>query len=76
MNKEEFLSDLADALEVEADELDEKYELDESNWTSLVIVSAISIIDEHYDITVDGQALKNCKTVGELVGLIEDKMGA
>ena len=65
---QEFLKRLARVLEVKT--VDAGFVLDERNWDSVAIISTIALIDDHFDITVSGIELQNCKSVGELVGLI------
>lgn len=71
MSKTEFVADLAEILEVEPSEVTDNFELNDSNWTSLAFISTIALIDEHYDKTVSGEKLASCKTVADLMALIE-----
>ncbi|MBM3333241.1 acyl carrier protein [Candidatus Sumerlaeota bacterium] len=67
----EFYEGLAEILEVEVGEVNSDLALDEGNWDSLAIVSTIALIDEVYDKTISGEALENCKTVGDLEKAVE-----
>lgn len=67
----EFYEGLAEILEVEPSEVNAGLTLDEGNWDSLAIVSTIALIDEVYDKTLSGEALEECKTVGDLEKAIE-----
>lgn len=73
MNFEVFLKDLAELLEVEPEDLHKDFILDDDNWDSLEIVSAIALIDMHFDITIEGKVLRDCKNVGSLLDIIEMK---
>jgi len=66
-----FLSELSDLLEVDAEELNNEFELNKENFDSVNIVSTIALIDEHFDVTVKGKSLAQAKTVGELLELIK-----
>lgn len=74
MEKQPFLEDLANILEVEPAVLNEDFKLDEGNWDSLAVVAAIAAIDENFNITVNGEALGECATVRELLDLIQSKV--
>lgn len=67
----EFYEGLAEILEIEPSDVTPELALDDDNWDSLAIVSAIALIDEVYDKTVSGDALAACKTVGDLEKLAQ-----
>lgn len=71
MEFKEFLAELADLLEVDAEDLNDDYELDSENFDSVAVVSTIALIDEYFDITVNGKSLSQAKTVGEIMDLIK-----
>jgi acyl carrier protein len=71
MEKKAFMEDLAAVLEVEPAELCEDLELNRDNWNSLAIVSAIVLLDEQFGITIEGDKLRECSSVGNLWSLIE-----
>ena len=73
MEKQAFLEDLSNILDVEASELNDNYPLNEGNWESLAVVGAISAIDEYFDVIIDGEALAKCASVGELLQLIQNQ---
>lgn len=47
-------------------------ELDE--WTSLIALSIISVIDEEYDVAIKGTDVKGISTIGELYEVVKSKM--
>mgnify|MGYP006319035907 FL=1 len=47
-------------------------ELDE--WSSLIGLSLIAMVDEEYDITLKGDDIKNANTVGDLFNTVKSKM--
>ena len=66
-----FIEDLTAILEADPEELDEEYILHSENWNSLSIVSAIVLIDEHFGVSIEGEKLRQCTTLGELWSLIQ-----
>ena len=46
-------------------------ELDE--WSSLIGLSLIAMVDEEYDITLKGDDIKNANTVGDLFNTVKSK---
>ena len=70
--RDQFISDLADALEVETDLLVETTELDSLNWDSLAIISTIAIADSTYGVMLTGEDLFNAKTFGDIIKLLPD----
>lgn len=71
MSREAFLEELAEVLEVEPTDLSDSFELNGENWSSLALISAIALIDEHFDKTVSGEKLAECTTIRALTDLIE-----
>ena len=72
MDNQEFIADLAAILEIEPEEVHNELVLNNDNWNSLAIVSAIVLIDEHLGIAIEGDKLRACSSVGELLSLIQD----
>ncbi len=68
---DEFLEEFADVLEAEVDELNDGYDLDEEVWDSLAVVSTLALIDEYFEVVVDAKKLEQCKTVGQVIGLVK-----
>lgn len=65
-----FFDGLAEIFEIEPNEVSESLTLASVAWDSLAIVSTIALIDEQFDVMVDGQALASCETVGDIQKLI------
>lgn len=42
-------------------------------WSSLVALSIISMVDDEYDKTITGADIRSCKTIEELYNLVENK---
>ena len=47
-------------------------ELDE--WSSLIALSVIAMIDEEYDVTVTGDDMKQQITIGDLYNLVSSRL--
>lgn len=67
MEKTEFFRKLKDELELEEDNLNENSSL---NLTSLMHLSLISFLDEHFGIRIKASDLKNIDGVDKLMLLI------
>ena len=61
--------DDTDASEIQADTVYK--ELDE--WSSLIALSVIAMVDEEYDITIKGDDIRNSKTVEDLFNIVKAK---
>ncbi|WP_417186450.1 acyl carrier protein [Bacteroides sp.] len=46
-------------------------ELDE--WSSLIALSVIAMVDEVYGITINGEDIRNSQTIGDLFNRIKNK---
>ena len=64
---EEFLSQLAEALELEQDEISLDSKLSELDWDSLAIISAIAIADKCFDVVISIEKLSECKTINDII---------
>lgn len=76
MSKEVFMEDLAAIFEIEPSELNMDYGLDRNNWNSLAIVAAIALIDEQFEINIEGDKLRQCSSVRDLWQLIQNGLEA
>jgi acyl carrier protein len=61
--------DETDASEIKAETVFK--ELDE--WSSLIALSVIAMVDEEYDITIKGDDIRNSNTVEDLFNAIKAK---
>lgn len=75
MKLQDFIENFADQLDdTDISELtgDTKFkELDE--WSSLIALSLIAMIDEEYDIHVSGDDIRNSQTIEDLFSLVNGK---
>jgi acyl carrier protein len=76
MKLEDFIENFAsqfddtDVSEIKAET--EFRELDE--WSSLIALSVIAMVDEEYDITIKGDDIRNSKTVEDLFNIVKSKV--
>lgn len=75
MEIKKFIENFADQFDnTEAIEFssDTKFkELDE--WSSLVALSVISMIDDEYDVDIKGDDIRNAETIKDLFDVVESK---
>lgn len=68
---EEFLSKLADALEVEVNTLSIDTRLSSLDWDSLAIISTIALVDECLGKVLSAEKIAECQTIGDIIELVE-----
>ena len=75
MELKDFIEKFADQFDdTEASELnaETKYkELDE--WSSLVALSVIAMVDEEYDVAIKGDDIRNSETIQDLFEIVKTK---
>lgn len=75
MNLEEFIEAFAEEFDdtpVETFKADTKYrQLDE--WSSLVALSIISMVDDQFDKTITGADIRSSETIEDLYNLVQAK---
>lgn len=75
MELKEFIENFAaqfddtDASEIKADTVFK--ELDE--WSSLIALSVIAMVDEEYDVTLKGEDIRTSNTVEDLFNVVKSK---
>lgn len=47
-------------------------ELDE--WSSLIALSIIAMVDEEYDVTLKGDDVRNSKTISDIYAIVKSKL--
>lgn len=74
METSEFISEFADAIEVESASLsaETRYQ-DLEVWDSLAVLVVIAMIDARCNVAISGQDLKNTGTIGELLALVKSR---
>ena len=75
MEINKFVADFADQFDdTEASEMcaETKFkELDE--WSSLIALSVIAMIDEEYDVAIKGDDIRNAETIQDLFNVVESR---
>lgn len=75
MNLQDFIENFADQFDdtdpSEITATTNYRELDE--WSSLIALSVIAMVDDEYDVTLKGDDITGCTTVEELFKLVESK---
>ena len=73
----EFYNGMAEILEVEDNKISPAFELHsgEAAWDSLAIVSTIALVDDCFNVMLEGKALMECNTVSDIEQLIAAAKG-
>lgn len=75
MNLDEFISNFADQFDdtdpSEITATTNYRELEE--WSSLIALSVIAMVDDEYDVTLKGDDITGCTTVEDLFNLVQSK---
>ena len=69
----QFHEGIAEILEVDPAGISSQFVLTsgDADWDSLAIVSTIALIDDCYNVMLDGKKLAACETVADIEALIE-----
>ena len=59
-----------DASEIKAETVFKELE----EWSSLIALSVIAMIDEEYDITIKGDDIRNSDTIEDLFNIVKSKL--
>lgn len=75
MELKDFIENFADQFdETEASEIQADTVFKELNeWSSLIALSVIAMVDEEYDITIKGDDIRNASTVEDLFNAVKAK---
>lgn len=67
-----FYEGMAEIFEVEPARITPAFELNsaEAQWDSLALVSTIALVDDCYNVMLDGTALAACATIGDIDALV------
>lgn len=76
MELNSFYAQLAEILDTDAANLNLDADLEAIGWSSLAVVSFIAFADEHFGIILEPRKLATCKTVGDLIQLLDGKVAA
>lgn len=67
----QFYNGMAEIFEINFEEVKPELNLSSHNWDSLAIVSTIALVDDCFNIMLDGNSLGSCKTLVDIEKLIE-----
>lgn len=67
-----FYEGMAEIFEIDPSKITPEFELGsaDTQWDSLALVSTIALVDDCYNVMLDGTALAACKTIGDIEALI------
>jgi acyl carrier protein len=75
MELNEFVENFAeqfddtDASEIKAETVFKELE----EWSSLIALSVIAMVDEEYDVTIKGDDIRNSRTIEDLFNIVKSK---
>jgi acyl carrier protein len=72
---EAFYEGLAEILEIDVTEISPSLDLTTLDWDSLAFISTIALVDDCFNVMLDGQSLAGCQTVADIEKLIIKKQG-
>ena len=64
-----FIREFADIFEVDPSLIKPDFSLIDNNWDSLAIISTIALLNEHFEVIVDGKKLTNCTKASDIAAL-------
>ncbi len=75
MQLDEFISNFADLFDdTDASEITASTNYRElEEWSSLIALSVIAMVDDEYDVTLKGNDITGCTTVEDLFNLVQSK---
>ena len=75
MELKDFIENFADQFDdTDASEIKAETEFKElDEWSSLIALSVIAMVDEEYDITIKGDDIRNASTVEDLFNAVKSK---
>lgn len=76
MEIQEFIENFADQFDdTEACDLNGETKFKElEEWSSLIALSVIAMVDEEYDVVIKGDDIRNSITIGDLFEAVKSKM--
>jgi acyl carrier protein len=72
-----FYEGMAEIFEIDPAQITPQFDLTsaDAQWDSLALVSTIALVDDCFNVMLDGTALAACKTIGDIEALIEQAKG-
>lgn len=74
MDENTFMEKLADVLVMNKSRLDSEFQLDNGVIDSIALIEVMALIDECYNVSVSGQKVNNCSSIGDMLNLIYGKI--
>lgn len=76
MELKDFIANFADQFdETDASELTATTVFrDLEEWSSLIALSIIAMVDEEYDVTLKGDDIRNAKTIEDLFNIVKSRL--
>ncbi len=72
--EERFIELFKETLEIDENNITfDTFFRDLEQWDSLAFLSVIAMIDEEYDVVIDGNDFKELKTIGDLIEEIKKR---
>lgn len=70
----EFYVGMSEIFEIDTSKISSKFELHscEAAWDSLAIVSTIALVDDCFNVMLEGKALGECVTIADIEKLIAE----
>ncbi|QFS43160.1 acyl carrier protein [Nostoc sphaeroides] len=68
-----FYEGLAEILEIDVNEVSPSLDLTRMDWDSLAFISTIALVDDCFNVMLNGDSLAASKTVGDIEKIISQK---
>lgn len=68
-----FYEGLAEILEIDVQEVSPSLDLTRMDWDSLAFISTIALVDDCFNVMLNGDSLAASQTVGDIEKLISQK---
>lgn len=76
MTRAEFFAEFEKIVEAPSGSVSETTVLSSlAGWDSMATISFLAMVDKHFSVVLSPGALAACTTVGDLAGLVADKLG-
>jgi acyl carrier protein len=76
MDTTTFYSHIAEIADTDVSNVNPTAELASLGWSSLSVISFIAFADDNFGVILDARKLTACKTVGDLMELLDNKVVA
>ena len=76
MQQSAFYAELAEIIDTDVSNLNPDANLEALGWSSLAVVSFIAFADQNFNVILEPMKLTACKTVGDLIKLLDGKVTA